>query len=45
MKQKVAIVSSSVLLGLTAFAAPAAAAPPGWDSTRSRQRVTVSPSR
>src|SRR4029453_10638837 len=29
MKRKVAIVSSSVLLGLTAFAAPAAAAPPG----------------
>ena len=29
MKRKVAIVSTTALLGLTAFAAPAAAAPPG----------------
>jgi hypothetical protein len=46
MKRKVAIVSTTALLGLTAFAAPAAAAPPGagldtFPATCDGQPVTV----
>jgi hypothetical protein len=44
MKARVAIVSSSALLGLTVFAAPAAAAPPGlstFPATCDGQAVTV----
>ena len=44
MKQKVAFIASSAVLGLAAFASPAAAAPPGLDTfpaTCSGQPVTV----
>jgi len=49
MKHKVAIVSSSALLGLAAFASPAVAAPPGaglvtFPATCGSQAVTVTAS-